>query len=101
MEGGLNSTAAGLYQFTEPTWKEYGGGPMTPWQQDRYAWELARKQYYRLTKRNLQEDLEGGGLNNKIMDILSPRWQIFKNQNRKKHINLYQESLKRYRGINE
>jgi hypothetical protein len=58
------STAAGRYQITYETWKEYSKRynltDFNPENQDKAAWYLAKNRYYARTGRDLEQDLSQG-----------------------------------------
>ena len=89
------TSASGRYQFTKTTWDGLGGGDFSPANQDRMAWRLAQRDYSARTGRNLDADLQAGGLTPQIMQALTPTWQAFKG-NRGRHAATYRDSLGRY-----
>ncbi|MEZ2406947.1 hypothetical protein AB6806_09040 [Bosea sp. RCC_152_1] len=94
------SSAAGRYQFTKTTWDSLppeakGDGTFSPENQDRAALWLGRKDYQRVTGRNLDEDLKAEGMSPRILKALAPTWQAF-NGNQGKHAATYQQTLNRY-----
>lgn len=91
------TSASGRYQFTKTTWDGMGGGDFSPANQDRMAWKLAQRDYGARTGRNLDSDLQAGGLTPQIMETLTPTWQAFKG-NRGRHAATYRDSLGRYSG---
>lgn len=93
------SSAAGRYQFTATTWDGIAGRgtPFTEANQDKYAWELAKRDYRAHTKRDLEADLASGRDLDGIMRTLAPTWAAFKG-NRGRYAAVYQDSLKRYMG---
>lgn len=75
---GGTSTAAGRYQFTYDTWKETSGGaPMTPANQDYYAWELAKSRYKAYTGGDLDSYLKTNGTTSELLTSLAPTWDAF------------------------
>lgn len=92
---GKLSSAAGRYMFTKSTWDSMGGGDFSPANQDTKAWQLATQRYAATTGRNLDTDLQNGGLNQSILTALSPTWAAFKSKQGDK-IATYNDSLSRY-----
>ena len=90
------SSAAGRYQFTWSTWKDIAGAdtPFTPENQDKYAWMLAARDYSHRTGRNLDTDLQSGGMTPEIAHALSPTWTSFGSNGGA--ATTYADSLKRY-----
>jgi muramidase (phage lysozyme) len=93
------TSASGRYQFTKTTWDGLGGGDFSPVNQDHMAWRLAQRDYGARTGRNLDADLQTGGLTPQIMEVLTPTWQAFKG-NRGRHASTYRDSLGRFSGNN-
>lgn len=89
------SSAAGRYQFVKSTWDRLGGGDFSPENQDRKAWQLATQDYNARTGRDLDGDLQSGGLTPDIVKSLGPTWSAFKT-NPERHIATYRDSLGRY-----
>jgi len=77
--GGLGSTAAGRYQFVYGTWKEISGNaPMTPANQDYYAWQLAKQRYKAYTGGDLDAYIKSNGVTSELLTDLSRTWDAFK-----------------------
>ena len=89
------SSAAGRYQFTKSTWNSLGGGPFDPVTQDIRAWQLADRDYYAATRRDLKTDLEMEGFSPKIARALSGTWVSFKTGYRKNR-DVFNKSLEQY-----
>jgi muramidase (phage lysozyme) len=91
------SSAAGRYQFTWSTWKDTAGAdtPFTPENQDKYAWQLAASNYGKRTGRNLDADLQVGGMTPEIMNTLQSTWTSM-NSNQGGRSKIYADSLARY-----
>lgn len=74
---GKFSSAAGKYQFIEPTWndiaKKAGLQDFSPESQDKAAWYLAQEEYKRDTGRDLQSDLKAGDLS-RVPSSLRNQW---------------------------
>lgn len=70
------STAAGRYQFLGSTYDSLGMTDMSPWSQDRGAWQLAQRDYRAATGRDLLADLRSGDADRmrKIGTTLSGTW---------------------------
>jgi muramidase (phage lysozyme) len=95
-EDGRKSSAAGRYQFTWTTWKDVAGAdtPFTPENQDKYAWALAVKDYYRNTGgRDLAADLQANGFTPEIATALKTTWASLNNPN--KAMSAYADTLSR------
>ena len=72
---GGESSAAGAGQFIHDTWNRVtGGAPMTKGYQDAATWKLATDDYARRTGRDLDADLQSGGVSSDIRNALSPTW---------------------------
>ena len=97
MEAGPHgpSSAAGRYQFTKSTWNSLGGGSFDPVTQDIRAWQLADRDYYAKTRRDLKTDLEMEGFSPKIARALSGTWVSFKTGYRKNR-DVFNKSLEQY-----
>jgi muramidase (phage lysozyme) len=79
---GGTSTAAGRYQFTYGTWKDVSGGaPMTPVNQDYYAWELAKRRYKAYTGGDLNSYIKTNGVTSELLTSLAPTWEAFADPN--------------------
>ena len=89
------SSAAGRYQFVKRTWDGLGGGDFSPENQDRRALQLATQDYRQRTGRDLDTDLQAGGLTPQIVQALAPTWAAFKG-NVGRHLATYNDSLGRY-----
>jgi muramidase (phage lysozyme) len=81
---GGTTTAAGRYQITSDTWREFapkaGVHDFSPESQDRVAWYIANSEYLKKTGRDLHEDLKTGGHDLDIERALANRWPtILKN----------------------
>jgi muramidase (phage lysozyme) len=92
------SSAAGRYQFTWSTWRDFAGAntPFTPENQDRYAWALAQRTYRNNTGRDLATDLEQQGFTPRIAQALAPTWHAL-NVNFEKNKQAFDSSYARYR----
>lgn len=90
------SSAAGRYQFTWSTWRDFAGAdtPFTPKNQDKYAWELAARDYQKKTGRDLDADLAQDGMTPQIQHALASTWTSFANNPRAR--STYADSLARY-----
>lgn len=77
---GKFSSAAGLFQITEPTWNDYaprlGVTDFTPKSQLKVASAIATDRYRKLTGRSLEADLASGdpALVNQAARTLAPTW---------------------------
>jgi len=72
---GGESSAAGAGQFIHDTWNRVtGGAPMTKGYQDAATWKLATDDYAKRTGRDLDADLQAGGVTSEIKRALSPTW---------------------------
>jgi len=92
------SSAAGRYQITGTTWREYlgtnklpGDTKFTPENQDKAAWWLANKRYP-----GLDEKLQKDGLTPDVVKKLGPTWKGFE-ENPSKALNAYNQSIERYK----
>lgn len=97
-KSGDKSSAAGRYQFVASTWDDIAGPdvPFTRENQDFYAWELAKRNYNR-DGRDLEAELQSGGLTPQILSHLGGTWAALKNESSlPKYIGAYNDSLSRY-----
>ncbi len=93
------SSAAGRYQFTWTTWRDIAGAdtPFSAENQDQYAWNLATRDYRARTGRDLDADLQSGGITSEMMTALAPTWAAFGNKGRhNRYVATYNDSLGRY-----
>jgi muramidase (phage lysozyme) len=76
---GLNSSAAGRYQFIGTTWNEaanaLGLTDFSPESQDKAALWLANRDYRSRTGRDLMSDLATNGMTPQIAAALAPTWE--------------------------
>jgi muramidase (phage lysozyme) len=90
------SSAAGRYQFVKTTWDNLtGGAPFTRENQDAAALQLAANVYQQKTGRDLDADLQKGGMTPQIASVLAPTWAGL-GDNPGKAIAQYNASLARY-----
>lgn len=89
------SSAAGRYQFTYDTWKDYGGNDFSEAAQDRAAWQLAQDRYQAETGGDLLATLRSDGMTPRVQAVLTPTWQALKG-NRQRWQDVYNDSLARY-----
>jgi len=82
-----NSTAAGRYGITNPTYNQYASGlgitDFSPASQDKMAWAIANDRYRQATGRDLATTLRSGDPNaiNEVGNVLSPTWVSLKGKN--------------------
>ena len=102
---GKTSSAAGRYQFIEPTWLEYskraGVPDFSPASQDKVAWELAATEYKRITGKDLEGELTKNdpAAIGAIGRALSQKWTslpggIEQTQSESQFANNFREALK-------
>ena len=89
--GGLKSSAAGRYQITGSTFREFNGTGMSPAEQDRLAWDIASRRSG-LGSDGLESYLQQRGLDRNLINKLGPTWQGFEH-NPTKAMSAYERSL--------
>lgn len=96
------SSAAGRYQFTATTWDGIAGKdtPFTEANQDKYAWELAKRDYRANGGGDLDADLREGRISEQTLSRLGTTWAALKGDN-SRYLKIYHDSLGRYRSAGQ
>lgn len=69
------SSAAGAYQITQSTYRDYGGGSFTPSAQDQMAIRIAVDRFMKATGESLVAALGKEGLSDRVIRALGPTWR--------------------------